>query len=551
MRSLVTAFFVLVIPIVGLSFTLEDDLEEAPSTAIPSEDGLPGLLEIPPSLTGTDHSEWVAYQIPSGYSQSGPGHPMVVCWHGYGESCLSVASETLIDEECEERNWIYISITGYSQTNIGDLNAQIHCKVAIWYMIDVIGLNIDTSRIYMVGFSTGAFASASYTCRHMSEEEGHPIAGLIAVAPFYDLIHLFYNDPGLQQYLAIIMGGTPLQNPWPYKQISTLYIDNNTYVENESMGQNLRHGFGAYFTYAGNDPLPYIPFQNEVFIDMMNDIGTEYFVDYHATHYAPHSWNLLDVEAALDYMEMFTLEDQNTDTINILADRDAKFYWADISQTEVEAFSRITGTVDDEMNELAIEEALNVDLLNVDCEETGLNDENPLFVEFLSSSLVKQNLVLEPLLTEPTYLVDSAGKVFPYYSYTNDQLTIKRYPAKDLELKASFAPYNLTFIVDPIIVKIGESYSLTIEGGAPDDPALIFFCLDQSETKVGPYHILVNPFDISLWIYLSLNAGGSISFDIPIPSDPSLSGLVIYHQGLTYEPSIKEISNLSVIGITD
>src|SRR4029453_12425053 len=58
--------------------------------------------------TGTGKPEVLWYQLPDGYSASGPPHPMVIAWHGYGQSARSVSNLSTVDEECNARNWIYL-----------------------------------------------------------------------------------------------------------------------------------------------------------------------------------------------------------------------------------------------------------------------------------------------------------------------------------------------------------------------------------------------------------------------------------------------------------
>ncbi len=510
---------------------------------------------IPASVTGTGYDEGIQYQIPSGYNPLGSGHPLMVCWHGFGTSCKSVALSSQIDEECEERNWIFLSIRGAFQTSFGYLPAQINCTVAIDYMINTLGLNIDQDRIYMAGFSMGSCACSSYACRHMSEQDKYPIAGLILVAPVHDWTHAYvFGDPGVQYWLTMLLGGSPTQFPFEYKQISSMFIDNGSYVLEESMGQNLRQGLPVFFTYAGNDPLLYLVYQNTVFKSMLDGIGAVYSRDYITYDPDPHSWSLLDVEAAFDFVENYTLEDQEIESITVLADRAARFYWADfVEQAAVGSFSMVSGDVDQVQNTLDISEASNLSALGVDCTVTGLGDDKNLLFTYQSSDTAEQTIELSPVAAEPTYIVDTYGKLYPEYSYDggSETVSITRGASEDLDLKVSFEEYNLSLTADET-VSIDEIYTLNLSGGDPFDTFVLLFAFEQVETKVGSHHLLASVLPPIVMFWHVLDGSGELVLPLQVPDDPGIVGTIVYHQYLTYTGYyIKELSNLAITEITN
>jgi hypothetical protein len=81
--------------------------------------------------------------------------------------------------------------------------------------------------------------------------------------------------------------------------------------------------------------------------------------------------------------------------------------------------------------------------------------------------------------------------------------------------------------------------------GGPFDPFLLFFAFTQKEAKVGIRHLLVHPFTPTIWFLNFLDGQGAYTLDIQVPNDPLLPGTTVYHQFLTYDTMIKEISNLS------
>ena len=506
---------------------------------------------IPASYTGTGHSEEIEYQVPSGYDPQNPdGYPLMVCWHRYSQTCFSVAIRSQIDEECEERTWLYLSITGIFQENYGYPLSQVQCSKAIEYLMDDqqgLGLHVDTNRIYMAGCSMGGAAVASYAARHMSSEEGFRVAGIILVASPYDWTDAYnQGDPAVKYWLPYLLGGTPTEIPFAYKQISALYLENGNYVLNESMGQNLRHNTPVYFAYAGNDPLSYGPSQNEALVQMLQDIQANCMVNYTPVAQEPHDWPLLDVDEAFDFMQAYTLEDQETETIHILADRNAKFYWADVVQHAADQFSRIEGTADPSTNTLTVTDAVNLSSLTVDCDWAGLAPPDPLWIQYHSSSDWTETLALEPIPV-PTYIVDrNTGVLYPDYSYvTGSQcLSITRNPSEDLDLKVSYEPYNL-FLQCTDSVSVGGILSLHLEGGDPFDSYLVLFSFVQKETQAFKYHtLLVDPLPPTIWLIGTLDGTGMEDLNIHVPYDPNLQNQTVYEQGLSYISTLKEVSNL-------
>ncbi|MFH2002194.1 MAG: hypothetical protein ABIK28_21150 [Planctomycetota bacterium] len=523
------------------------DLDESP--APPHAPGDRILEMIPESETGTGYPEWIEYQLPAEYDPSGSGHPLVVCWHGYNQSCMSVAIQSLIDEECLSRGWFYLSITGFCEAHFGSLLAQTHCTVAIRHLIDSLGFNVDTDRIYMAGLDMGAFGAADYASRHLFAADGYTVAGLVLVAPWYDLTDLYHQDTAIQPVLIQMMGGTPEEAPFAYQQLSTLFIENNTYARERSLGQNLRHNAPVWISYAGNHPLAFVTVQNEIFSQMLCDINANVVIDYHPVSATPVSWALLDESAALDFMAPYSLQTQQTDSLNVVADRDAWFYWMKPDLIETDTFSLLQGSIDSDTNTLKIEEATHTDALSVDC-EGRLDAGQRLLIEFDSTYGSDQSLNLQSLSSPPTYVVDAQGKLYPDWTYGAVGLTIHCPAFPALELKASFEAYDLWLVAVPEVVKKNESLALHMGGGDPEDLAALFISIDQVETKVGMHHLLVSPlFPTLIWIY-SLNASGEQSFIIPAVG-PELVGLTFYLQFLTYENGIKELSNMAPVQVID
>lgn len=562
-RGLFTLFFMICLPVIAVTPAAEaqtstgDQIEGGSFKYIPLEEGLnpypdagqtigrDGYMEISAQFTGTGDPEPIEYYVPVG-APPPDGYPLMVCWHGYGQSCLSVSFDSMIDEECAERRWVFLSITGVNQVNFGYLQAQIHCTKAIDFLINQLMVPVDTNRIYMAGFSMGGAGAASYTCRHLSQDDGYRVAGLIIVSAACDWIDAYYRgDLGVVTYLPTYLGGPPSYVPFKWQQISTIYLENDTVVLEKSMGQNLAHNIPVFITYAENDPLEYVPIHCEYLIQRLGSLGANILVDYYVYHDPPHSWELLDVDAAFDFLEAYSLKDQETDDVGVLVDRSAKFYWADITVDVPDEFAKLAGTVDSILNKLTLTETTNMLDIGIDCDWTGLNNSQSLYIDFQTDATQDQQLELSPLATEPTYTVDeTTGFLYDYtYSVVEHALAIDFEAPIDQEIKASYEQYDLTLTTDGVVA-LRDNVNINMQGGDPFDIFMLFLSLQQKETKVGIRHLLVYPLFPTIKILWNLDSEGKRFMSPVVPGDPGLVDVIIYTQFLTYDTSIKAISNL-------
>lgn len=237
-------------------------------------------VEIPDPLGNGGVSEYIAYQIPSN-----PTGALMVAWHGWfnpynpqndeWKAVRQVFNKSDLDVKCEEYGLVLLSPLCKSLNNFGHLESQMYCTEAINYLRDELsathGIELDTDRIYMAGFSMGAGAALSYACRHMQkvgEEnpdptlgEGYPVAGVMFNAGTYDYNNACgefksagmwwglanYNSPfswkptrwyslivetapGMVTWIPIWQPPTPTIPPqktplFYYEQISTLFIN--------------------------------------------------------------------------------------------------------------------------------------------------------------------------------------------------------------------------------------------------------------------------------------------------------------------------------------
>ena len=191
--------------------------------------GAGGLVDhvIPagPGGTGTDFDEPIQYQLPAGYDPDGPPLPMVIAYHGFGSSAGSVAVQSTLDEQCNNRGWVYLSVTGMFSELFGSPPCQQHIEVAIQWMLDT--YNVDPDRLYMVGFSMGGGITANFAARRR-DPDGIMLAaiGLVSATSDWAASHAF-GTAGVQALLEnpLNFGAPPAAAPFAYESASGLSFD--------------------------------------------------------------------------------------------------------------------------------------------------------------------------------------------------------------------------------------------------------------------------------------------------------------------------------------
>jgi dienelactone hydrolase len=296
---------------------------------IPAGWGTATLVQevIPEWMTNTGVGEPIEYQLPGQYNDGGPPHPMLVAWHGFGSSAASVAAQTTLDEECNARRWVYLSITGLDDKLFGPPISQRHVDVAIEWMLD--RFNVDRDRICMVGFSMGAGAAMNYTARHR-DPDGIMIAAVGAIAGNFDWQLTWNIEPLTRPWLehAFNFGGPPGEQLFRYQQASSLIHDPDSYPPYPgeiqpiwSMATNLGL-VPVYLAWDSGDPMTYLPGENQQFISLLEAQGTPVTsrvvvgtVDPLTRQPAAHSWAVLDENELMDVFEAARLDRRPRDLL--------------------------------------------------------------------------------------------------------------------------------------------------------------------------------------------------------------------------------------------
>lgn len=271
-----------------------------------------GLLAAGPDGTGTAYQEVFWYQVPSGYAAKKGAVPLVVAYHGFGASANSVSVQSTIDEECNERGWLYVAPTGIDDKLFGSPPSQANTAAAIQWMIDHYA--VDTQRIYMVGFSAGGGIAANFAATHV-DPQGIRIAAVGIVSGSHDWACVHAKGSATMKALLehpLNFGGPPAQQLAAYQASSGLHFQMGSYPP---LPGNLLQAASAaaglaqtptYVTWDTGDTLAEVCAQQPVLSQLLASLSATLQVQPVSGTAVTHSWSVLDEEALFDFFAQHT-----------------------------------------------------------------------------------------------------------------------------------------------------------------------------------------------------------------------------------------------------
>lgn len=498
--------------------------------------------------TGTIFPEIFKYQLPVSYDEFGDPVPMVIAYHGFGMSANSVALFSEIDEECNNRGWVYMAPTGLDDQLFGSPISQQHVEAAIQYMLD--NYNIDQDRLYMVGFSMGGGVATSFAARHR-DPSGQMIAAVGTVSPTMDWTQTFLLGTTATQTLMINQynfGDTPSQVPWKYKQVSGLYFDRNTYpplpgvlVPEDSMATNLA-GIPTYLTWDTGDTLPEVLSTAPVFESVLLNAGATVqtaiksgTVDGDGDP-ATHSWWVLDEVELFDFFDGKKVKRYPTD-FDGQQDLGGALSWATSTQDQTDAFTYLVGDADRPNEEIDLSGVANASEVSVRVGKTGI-----LGLPRVSAAAdvgEDYQLVLTELSQRPAYLVDhSTGALITGVDSDplTDSLIVEMAGGSSIDVDVVHDPdwtSNLTSSPNP--VAIGATATVDIDCPPDATGAWLIVSITEQLLVVKGMTLVASPIPPALLFWLPLDINGDTSFPAPIPYEPSLQGVRIPIQTLALD----------------
>ena len=507
--------------------------------------------------TNTGLNEFIYYQVPDDYFPEGEPIPLVIAYHGFGGSANSVGLLSTIDEECNTRGWLYLSVTGGDDQLFGSRICQANVDAAVQWMLA--NFNVDHDRIYMVGFSMGAGVTASFTARHR-DPTGLMIAATGYVAGTYDLV-AGYNTgtSGIQAWMVnpFNFGGPPASKLFAYLQASTMYHDPATYLPlpgtllpELSMARNL-HDVPAYFVWDALDTVTLVTPHNPVMVSFLQSLGATVDSNQVVSQGNPHHWSILDEADLFDFFTGKTVERYPSDFLALFdgdpnwqnpntSDGYGRVSWCELYVRRANELARVEGSADTLTGHVTVDNVDNATSLVIHMDDAEIEGIWPVRVTVTNIDDEPISVALTGFDQVPSYLRD-ANTLALIEGVDSEPLSDTLIVSVD-----AFSTLDALVVADPFWaadlwsgpnpVDIGASLTLDID--APNDGNNIFSYLIVStgelltdiysgQSKITPS--LVVP---AVILFLPLDVNGDLSLTDSIPNDPGLQGVRLVMQGV-------------------
>jgi hypothetical protein len=321
----------------------------------------PAPIEVIPL---TYHPEGVVAEVivndtPSGFKEKailylpmdsialGP-RPMLVVFHQFGKTHNDVWQNTTLIDECRARGWFCLAPLGGTKTNFASLPSQANVELILSCAQSVFGTWLDRTRIYAIGFSMGAGDASTYAARHL--DPWKPIFAAVHLhTGNHDKGYVWQTEPGVREILEFWFGGTPNEEPFAYRQASTVEIGfpSNMLIAGDHLGRNLQHT-GTYSFYALDDPFTNLKIAATRFYQYVNSFSTladggVNTADLSGLPFA-HTWASLDQHAACDWLAGHQLSLPTSG--RLVVDRKAQCWWYRIEPDAPEQFATLDWSID-------------------------------------------------------------------------------------------------------------------------------------------------------------------------------------------------------------
>jgi len=336
-----------------------------------------GVYEITLKKTGTDWDETFLVGIPK---QMQTPAPVLVLFHGYGQTPRKLLDLTTYFPDAMARGWIVVAPLSAHVYNFSIDYAQQNTEKALDWVAKY--FPVDPERFYAVGFSMGGGAAATYAARHLDAKHARFAAvvnhtGTTSVADVY-----WSADDDSLLSDALMFGGSPAEVPFRYSTASMMDLDTFTdqIDPTTDLARNLRHIPVKNFC-AANDPNTYLVHQTERSFDQLSfrDVPTEISQSAHNVH----KWSTLGETSVLNFLEPLVLAEPAPGTpVRTLADHDGTWFDFGVKQLQAGQFSPFRWTVMTNLNRLYLDEVSNVQRITVDPAKLDLNKTAALEVVF-------------------------------------------------------------------------------------------------------------------------------------------------------------------------
>jgi dienelactone hydrolase len=357
--------------------------------------GEPGLSYITLNNTGSGYVEKFLLYAP--VLPVGQRAPVLVVFHRYGVSEWDAYYYTSFFEEARQRGWFVVAPRAMSQKSFNRLEGQINVEAALNFLNS--NYNVDTNRIYAVGFSMGGGLATNYAARHI-DPNGLMFAAVVnhtGTSSQGDAWSHEYADEA-SSMLEQAYGGQPSQQPFNYERCSVIDIDPATGLigTGTDMGRNMTH-LPIRNWMANNDPMVYLRNQTQAFDTYLN--GESVNTTLTIVDGSVHSWSTLDDTVVCDWLSQYSLHLPTM--ASTLADQDGNYFWWQVNQTTSGAFTPFSWYLDSVANRISLYNTANLDRVTIDATKAGLQYASALKINLTTSDGTGDQILLTNMTAPP------------------------------------------------------------------------------------------------------------------------------------------------------
>lgn len=344
--------------------------------------------------------------------------PLVVGFHSYDTSHLElmIGPGAPLLQEAVARDWFFLApfqrsgLWGNEDINFGSVQSQVYVEAVVQWVMS--SFPVDPDRLYGLGFSMGGGSAMSYAARHRDRRTGAFAAvanhtGTIALADVWE------NQPELHEHLFNLFGDTPSQAPFAYQRSSTIELDGAGQLlpGGRHMAVNLGAvDLGTYF-HTG-DVNGYMVDQSERLTDFVNQqaaLGNRFATYTETRNQIPspsacpklHCWGTVDATQLFNWFDGKTLLELPP-AGTLLADRSGRWHGFDLVQAATSAFSSFDFVVDPSSNLIELVDLENVESVDLDLVELGLDPAQRINVQLSSRDAQAHTVRIRGLAGPPT-----------------------------------------------------------------------------------------------------------------------------------------------------
>ena len=381
-----------------------------------------GVYRITLNNTGTGWQEDFLLMVPKVVTEP---VPLLVAFHGYSRSPDSILYETRYLQKARRRGWYAIAPMAAHEYSFSIPYAQQNVEAVLEWAVN--HLYVDTDRIYGVGFSMGGGMVSTYAARHQ-DPNAPRFAAIVNHTGTVSMRDVYNNSVGTGVLdHPEMFGGSPDQFPFLYAQASA--IDINALGEIDMATDFSRHLLPAsvFNWYAESDPLAYLINQTDLFHGHLTSRGVSSILLSGAS--SDHSWSTLSERAVFQFLQKGRLTDPSAGTrVKVLADRDANYYNFDVTQRSAGEFTRFDWRVMTGLNRLFLESIDNLDELDFDLADIGLDGTRALEVIVKASTTDLLTLQITGFAQAPSDVLRGASSVSDWsYDAGTGVLTLLEY----------------------------------------------------------------------------------------------------------------------------